>query len=396
MNSITNTLPLIIAIVLISCKSEIKNKAGTDYIKISIPEKIDNPIQLDSIFLKRKVIPLETANNCLIGEITKILFYKDRLFILERSRKLLAFDINGKYLFDVGQEGRGPGEYSSIRDFDIDENGNVYILTYQKVLQYDNDGKYLKRFSFDFVSNDSEIFCNPLEFAVKQDGNFYIWGGSFGIKDNSEGKYFAMYEITEIGKVINKYFPLKYSTTQGFEKHRFTRYSNLFLIEPNYGVDTIYSLSNQELKPRYYIDFGNKKMNVQVPEGFGSSGEFKMKVDRLFYHNIHSCIETNEWLYFRFDHKMKRYNVYYSKKLDKAFVSNYKTDSGLDGPVLITAVHENNFIGYCNSNSIIKSISESKKSNMVLSASEKAIIKDLADLQETDNPVLFICSLKKY
>jgi hypothetical protein len=399
MKAIIFIFTLAIAIILLSCDSKIKKekRADIECIKLTLPEKIDNLIQLDSVFLKRKVIPLESSDNCLIGEITKILFYRERMFILDKSIKLLAFDMNGKYLFNVGQEGRGPGEYASIRDFDIDETGNIYMLAYQKILQYDKDGKYLKTFRLNLVSENSEIFCNPLEFAVKKDGNFYIWGGSFGIKDNSEGKFFAMYEITKDGKVINKYFPLKYNSTQGFERHRFTRYSHLLLIEPNYGVDTIYSIDNQGLKPRYYIDFGNKKMKIRVPEGFGSLREFKLKVDQLFYHNVHACIETDEWLYFRFDHKMKRYNVYYAKKLGKAFVSNYKTDSGLDGPVLITAMLENDLVGYCNPQHIVKSINEVKtKGNLNLSANGKEIIKNLNNLKPTDNPVLFVCSMKKY
>lgn len=391
MNQVIKILNFLVIIIFVGCNT---NKIGnpltsSSCIKIDIPEKIDNVLQFDSIFLKMNVIPLETTQKCLIGQVSKVLFYKERMFILDNLNKLFAFDTSGKFLYTVGKEGRGPGEYLELRDFDIDEFGNIFILSYGKILKYSLDAKFLKTFSFNF--EDSKVHCNPLEFAVKNDGNFYVWGGSVGIKDNSDGKLYAMYEITDNGKIIKKYFPLKYPTTQSFEKHRFSRYKNVFRIEPNYGVNIIYSLSDEGLLPIYDIDFGEKNNKFPIPAGFKSSADFKLKVDQLYCHSIEAFIETDDWIYFRFLHKMKRYNVYYSKNLKRSFVSRFKSDSRLTVPLLITSNLENNLISFCDPQLLINFFNEDTKKGGSLNP-----INANFNIKPTDNPILLVCLLRKY
>jgi hypothetical protein len=386
------TFIVLVTIFFVGCITNKIDKPLTksSCIKITIPEQIDNILQSDSIFLKMNAIPLETTDKCLIGQISKVLFFKEKMFILDNLNKLFAFDTIGKFLYTVGKEGRGPGEYLELRDFDIDNLGNIYILSYGKILKYSLDGKFLKTFSFKF--EDTGIHCNPLEFAIKNDGKLYIWGGSVGIKDNSDGKLFAMYEISDNGKIINKYFPLKYPTTQSFEKHRFSRFKNEFRIEPNFGVNIINSPSDEGLQPIYEIDFGKKNNKFPIPEGFKSSAEFKLKVDQLSCHSIEAFIETDEWIYFRFLHKMKRYNVYYSKNLKRSFVSRFKNDIRLTIPMLISSKLENRLISFCDPQLLISYIKENAQNGGSLSA----INANLIDVKPTDNPILLVCLMRKY
>jgi len=383
------SLTISILVIVFSCKSTPDYTLKNDKCKeILVPERINNYLQIDSIFANIRVIPLETNNNCLIGQIAKAQFYDEKIFLLDSFRKLLVFDAKGKFLYNVGKVGRGPGEYPEIRDFDLDTNGNIYILTFQRIQVYSNSGRYLRNILFNFVTSDSKIFCNPLEFSVKSDGNFYLWGGSFGIKDNSNKQNFAMYEMTEKGKIVNKYFPLKYNTTQGFERHRFTRYNDSFLIEPNFGIDTIYSLGKEGLIGRYKIDFGNKTFKSTVPEGFTSLVEFKLKADYLYYHSVEGFIETSDWIYFRFTHQKKVYNVYYSKVLSKTFVSCiYPVVNCRLAPRWITSQNEGDFIGFSNSHIVIETQNECKG---------KKVLQNIINPKVTDNPIMFICSLKKY
>jgi hypothetical protein len=389
MKLLSNILLLLFSLNLFSCRTGESDKpeAISGLEMINVPNKIENALQFDSIFSNVQTVPLETDDNCLIGRVTKVLFHNDKMIILDERMNLYVFDIKGNFLNPIGKEGRGPGEYLELRDFDMDEFGNIYILSYKEILKFSIEGDYIKRISFNF--EESGIHCNPLEFGVLNETRFYVWGGSVGVKENTEWKLYAMYEINDTGKIINSYFPLRYPTTQSFEKHRFTRYKKSFLVEPNFGINSIYALHNQELTEVYKIDFGSKNISSPVPDGFTSIAEFKKKVDQVSYHSIESFIETDDWVYFRFLHKMKRYNVYYSKHLEKAFVSRFNLTTL---PQIITGRLENQFISFCDPQSMIKYINESTTKGIL----RNNISADLKNLNPTDNPILLICTLRQY
>ena len=71
----------------------------------------------DSVF----IVPLETKNSCFLGKIDKIEIFNNKIYVLDQeiSCCLFVFDLNGKFLFKVGQKGRGPGEYQCVLDFSL-------------------------------------------------------------------------------------------------------------------------------------------------------------------------------------------------------------------------------------------------------------------------------------
>jgi hypothetical protein len=84
-------------------------------------------IPLSSIGKQLEYIPLETNPNCMIERIEHINFSEDFMFIADYN-KVLQFDRKGKFLRQIGANGRGPGEYSGVLGFCIDEkNRKVFI-----------------------------------------------------------------------------------------------------------------------------------------------------------------------------------------------------------------------------------------------------------------------------
>ena len=116
------------------------------------------------------MIPLETLQECLIGDITKIEVYNGMYYILDRQNQklILAFDGIGKYIKRIGKVGSAPEEYPQIRDFTIDKiNGRIIILSPPSVIYvYDMDGNFLlskdlKVSSFENISTQGNyIICN--------------------------------------------------------------------------------------------------------------------------------------------------------------------------------------------------------------------------------------------
>lgn len=114
---------------------------------IKIPDYVDET-DPDTVFKSYKFIPLETKDECLIGKIDKILFHKNRIFILdERRGNAFVFDDMGKFLCRLGETGRGPGEHLSAKDLSLDivkKRITLLDTSGQKLLHYDLDGKFLE------------------------------------------------------------------------------------------------------------------------------------------------------------------------------------------------------------------------------------------------------------
>lgn len=363
-------------------------------IKIKVQGNIDNSLQIDSIFSNITAIPLETNDACLITDISKTIFYKDRIYIQSERSRLFVFDTLGNYLFTIGRKGRGPGEYNVLRDFDIDKYGRIFILDFLKILEYSADGSLIKNYPFHFTPKD-KLIINPIQFSISNDDNFFIWGGSFSIESNPNNSLTIMYKMSQSGQIMNKYFPLNYKLAS--ETNQFKRFKDNILIDPIFGSNIIYSINKDDkVEAKYEIDFGKKNLDKEIPSNFETLSEFKENIDLGYYHTVSGFCETDEWIYFRFLNDHHFYNVYYSKILQKSFISKpYPRVSGRIAPWIINGFFDDKFISFIEPmilNQDVEHIDSSKVSNH-----EKKIFKKIIKkIEPTNNPVLFICSMKQY
>jgi hypothetical protein len=136
---------LLLSVFITSCK---KGEHSDLSLKCYNVEKAiyDKPIELciDSISSEISVIPLETSDDILIKGISSVYLYLDFLFIIhtERSR-CSVFDLKGKYLYDIGNRGNGPGEFLDITCmfFSVDDVGICDFLQ-KKIYYYSITGKF--------------------------------------------------------------------------------------------------------------------------------------------------------------------------------------------------------------------------------------------------------------
>ena len=99
-------------------------------------------------FASCSFIQLETNPRCRIGNITKILIHKERVYILEmgRNQSVFIFDLQGKWISTLAKIGKGPGEYQSLTDIFINPGNaslNLVDSDNEKIMQFDLDGKTL-------------------------------------------------------------------------------------------------------------------------------------------------------------------------------------------------------------------------------------------------------------
>ena len=122
---------IIITIGIISLTSCTKHKDSTESTNI---HQIDVPVENLSYtvkvsdFAENLFIPLETTDSILLGKITTIHTTERYIYLTDRT-SLYKFQYNGQFVECIKRQGKGPKEYIEISDFQIDENGNAWILS---------------------------------------------------------------------------------------------------------------------------------------------------------------------------------------------------------------------------------------------------------------------------
>ncbi|MDL2245905.1 6-bladed beta-propeller [Parabacteroides sp. OttesenSCG-928-J18] len=194
---------------------------------------------------------LETCDESLINEITKIELTKDRIYILDaRSRAIVIFDKNGKFINRIHKIGQGPGEYASLTDIAI-ANSHIYILARDRIIVYSEDGKWIKTTPLDTYYNYFHLINDKLA---------YLYSG----KSNPSMYDFALFDLTS-NSFINRISP--YDKIDSYLPHHSPFYetdSKELMIINEYDYN-IYALTDNDLTAVYTLDFNTKN---KLPEDY--------------------------------------------------------------------------------------------------------------------------------
>ncbi len=111
-------------------------------------------IHYSSIVEKIEIIALENQEGALMGNINKMQISDDTIFILDTmiAKKILVFNMDGKYIQQIGKFGRGPGEYLQIMDFTVNEKDKQIVVldVGNKIHTYSiHTGEYLRTLNFE-------------------------------------------------------------------------------------------------------------------------------------------------------------------------------------------------------------------------------------------------------
>lgn len=248
------TFIFICSFLFLSCSKE-HNKSNTD---IAIYEinldslEVKEVEKMSSYFKSVKLIPLETSDNNLIETVDAIQVIDDYIFILDKSyKRLYCFDKDGKYIRRIGSVGSGPGEYSSISDFTIDNEGIIYILDRSdyKILLYTISGEYKHSISFENIDGNSGHIQHYKNFLYLdfQPNNI-----------NSKEENPLLIKIDKVsGKLLGKYLSSEMNNL-GFEliifkvgSYFYSRSDNTPYYAPIYS-NTVFSLKDS-IKPYFTI-----------------------------------------------------------------------------------------------------------------------------------------------
>lgn len=261
-------------------------------------------------------VKLETTDRSLIGNITKMKILDNKIFILDgRPSNLFVFAKDGRFLNKIGRKGKGPNEYSVIRDFSIDKKN-------KKVIIYDDIASILLYYNFDGKISKKEKF--PFRFW-----NFYLNDNKFffytGLSENKHIKYVEKYNLAtrDLNSTFVEKFAIPINNKQAnfVAKNHFSFNSNIPTFSLGVERNVIYDLSNDKVSAMYKIDFGKLTINKDHLDSKQFRNSVFKETDNLglaLYDGNHLMSET--YLYFNFKFKHNKY-------LNKNHVI-YNRDSG--------------------------------------------------------------------
>lgn len=271
--------------LLLSCQNGERGQSNFEV--INMEEKID--LQ-NKIFSDTSYISLEFCDDCIIGDISKIVHYNSSFIISDKliTKTIQKFKANGEFEFKIGESGDGPGKYILPFDFSIIPEENILCVldnNQSKLLYFDlNTGQFLKEERIDFKAKSIK-FLDSENLAVHLDGNFFgnemdYHGLIFHLPTGQKSKFVYDFSKTDQMQTSGDFF----TSSSGV----------LFSKSMN---DTVYSITSESFKPKYYIDFGKKAISNETKAKPLQDMFDQMRKDMPHYHNG-NFIENSKYLFF--------------------------------------------------------------------------------------------------
>ena len=248
--------------------------------QINIKNNLGNikAVNLSTIGNKLKYIPLETNQKCLIKEVDKIAVCDGYIFVSEID-KILQFDINGRFLRQIGSTGRGPAEYLSVIDFCINEiTLDIFVISSRILLVYDFDGQFKASYKLSF---------NPSQVIMKDSSTLMFHLFNLPGEAGNEAYSWIISDLkgTIISRIKNN---LKRINSPGIiisDTPFYIKSNSIRFME--FGIDTLYYFLNGRQEPYAIFSFGDSKMNPDILINSSNIREVSLKTkDKIWINPI--------------------------------------------------------------------------------------------------------------
>lgn len=390
---------LFILLILISCKNTndtIPEENSINSNEIIIETNVDSKINLSEVFSHVTYVKLESNSHSTIGTIGKMILIDDKFYIHDtKTSKILVFDKNGKYIFQISKQGRGPGEYQNVADFLVDSATNkIEILDdgNKKVLIYDKMGTYVNERKHTFGAD---------QFSKLSENTYLYYFNNYPNQPDAEGYYNVL--ITDsIFNVKNSFLPigdllgLKVGDQNFLQK--FGNGINVIIPYDNH----IYYVTANDYSVKYTIKF----KNFALPDSFFEEYHKVVKANNnvrtqaiiQFIHrlnegeyatNVHNIFENRHYLTFQYRlSRINNFSVFLNKSTGETHIGIVENDldHGLYGiPFFII---KDTLFTYFPAYELKNRISLIDSHNLPTN-SDYIRLKDLShSINENDNPII--------
>jgi hypothetical protein len=350
-------------------------------VKLSLIENeyTDFYANIDSI----KIIPLETTDKSLIGNISRIFVIRDTLFIVDyyKTKSIFAFDMKGRYLYKINKTGNGPGEYLSINMVHIDHS-TIQIIDWLswKWIKYDLSGN---------LQAEKKIEPNPSDFIEIDDRTMLFAYNRY----SPQTPYQVVFSDNNL---LAKETAFPFINTRDLTSDSFSEFQKLENGEILYHYhmcNSIFQIKGNEITPKYDLALNNisdvesfyertKNLNMR---------EFVKEKETSDLVRHYTFLELKDVLYIDYIKHTKAYTVIVSKK-------NYQTYTSIAVDIKKRSMYILFPIAGYYDNALLSSIDESfftfSKENQKLFYSHLKEIEDIQRIKKLenseDNPLICI------
>jgi len=378
-------LCLLLAFSMTSCSQhESADKKSVEIIKLKEAFANRKSITINDISINFEYVRLETKDECLTG--TRLAVYSNDQYLIAIDRKkILLFDRkDGKFIREIGHMGNGPGEYS--RTYNImpfNEGKNIVYA-----------GRNKKRYGYSLDGQLKDTLSIPE--LVSEIGN---------IDDNIFAAFLPDYQGGEKNKII--IFNHKDSLLKTFPNYLSApKTLSFFVWNPNswfyklnkqlyfYQLfnDTLFHVKTNSITPRYVFNMGP----YSPPYEMKTSPKFEP--DKYFV--MQTIQESSKYLFCSFNFNKKNYTAIFDKNKRTTVVNDYSPESGHGFINNINDFVPLEFSSINEEDELICTIDAYKIKLWFEENPEKInqlpeYLKNLNNIQETNNPVIIIAKLKK-
>lgn len=305
-----------LALGCMQCSSDAGQTVSEDRVTTITVDLDRNVEQMDCAFLfdttRCNIIPLETSDECLVGEVSKIFSANGRICILDKkANSVFIFGEDGRLAAKIFAVGRSSREYLELADMSVSD-GLIWLLdqAMNKILCYDLSGQYLKTVDI------SSYWANKI--LVRNDRIYLINEWS----DSDAGMY-RLFVLDTDGRPIDKFLPFEEEDTDrycGRDLESYTVFGDE--IDLCYPSDnTVYGVTDGKCTAKYRIDFGKRTM----PAEHAAKSLIECMNDGLneqYVIGIDAFKESSRYLFFRFGLGATDYTAIYDKKTGTVDLTN--------------------------------------------------------------------------
>lgn len=330
---------------------------------------------------------LESTEESYIGRIS-ILKSNDRYILIYDNllNRILLFTIEGKFISQIGSEGKGPGEYSFVSSLDISNENDIIIVhdMVGKLIFYSTNNNLERELKTDLKIKDFSIVGDKLFVIALYPNTINYDGFSCFIIDINNGKIIQQLLRRSDSK------PSKRPIIACFNEYYSFSDSTFFW---EYRYDTIYGISKDfNINARWVVDLGLRRV---ANDAFSSTTNlYNSTLDNGLV--LTSFVETGKYFFWEVIDNSERKRFVTDKSSNKTFLLKYDNKDYLipndldNGPGFWphTVFNSSMVIGIINSSSLLTATADSTViMNQVLDSISRVI-------DEFDNPILMKITLK--
>ena len=237
-----------------------------------------------------EVVPLETTGKALIGLVGKILLLPNGNVLIKSTASMFMFSPKGKFLFQIGKNGRGPEEYLTIDDVCLSQDAReLWILGGCEIVKYSTEtGRFIRKTTLELPE-----ICNGFDAIASGPGHSaFLYYCPQMDENNFSEDFYCLYRYDEQGRILHKFLPRK---DYGLNIALITQASdNRYILRPQDSDNICYYLSDSLPVPRVKIDFGKET----IKNRYSSDLQTYLRSD--YYKMPVYIYDTRDYFYFSY------------------------------------------------------------------------------------------------